>query len=186
MQVLIYRCPRGHMIYLLLSLTYWDLIGSLNKWLLICLRNKKYWSSLGQQFNNLIFLSIWIEKKIIRCVKNEGSNLNAMTIALKSIMRLQNFYLNGSFQGICFGHVFPKVCKYLEMSNLVLKFCKKQTRMEQGMFKFKYSPKKIEFSNENKVNFNFFINFLSFFFNQIVLIGYNNISNLRFSLFLIQ
>jgi hypothetical protein len=31
----------------------------------------------------IFFLSIWIEKKIIRYVKNEGSNLNAMTITLK-------------------------------------------------------------------------------------------------------
>jgi hypothetical protein len=32
---------KGHMIYLLLSLTYWDLIGSLKKWLLVWLRQQK-------------------------------------------------------------------------------------------------------------------------------------------------
>jgi hypothetical protein len=46
------------------------------------------------------------EKKIIRYVKNEGSNLNAMTIALKSIMKCEFLNLNESFQGTCFGHVF--------------------------------------------------------------------------------
>ncbi len=76
-----------------------------------------------------------------------------MAIALKSIMKCENFNLNESFQGTYFSHVFPKVCKYLEMYNLLSKVCKRQTRMEQGMFKFKYSPKKIEFSSENKVNF---------------------------------
>jgi hypothetical protein len=72
---------------------------------------------------------------------------------------LRIFNLNESFQGTCFGHVFPKVCKYLKMYNLVLKVYKRQTRMEQGMFKFKYSPKKIEYSNENRVN-NIYISFL--------------------------
>ncbi len=85
--------------------------------------------------------------------KNEWSNLNAITIAWKSIMRCENFNLNESFQGTCFGHGFPKVCKYLEIYNLVLKVCERQTRMEQSMFNFKYSPKKFEYSNENKVNF---------------------------------
>jgi hypothetical protein len=80
-----------------------------------------------------------------------------MTIALKSIMKCENFNLNESFQGTYFG--FFKVCKYFEMYNLVLKFRERQTRMEQGMFKFKYSPKKIEYSNKNEVNFLSFINF---------------------------
>jgi hypothetical protein len=36
----------------------------------------------------------------------KGSNLNAMTIALKSIVKYEGIGLNENFQGICFGHVF--------------------------------------------------------------------------------
>jgi len=41
-QVLIYGCPRRHMIFLFLWLISWDLIGSLNKWLLGCLKQPKF------------------------------------------------------------------------------------------------------------------------------------------------
>jgi hypothetical protein len=40
-QVLIYGCPRGSMIFLLVWLTFKDMIRSLNKWLLSCLKQQK-------------------------------------------------------------------------------------------------------------------------------------------------
>ncbi len=39
------------------------------------------------------------------------------------------------------------------MYNLVLKVWEMQTLMEQCMFKFKHSPKKVEYFNKDKVNF---------------------------------
>ncbi len=38
-----------------------------------------------------------LRKKIIVCVKNEGSNLNAMTIALKIVVNYEYFGLEESF-----------------------------------------------------------------------------------------
>jgi hypothetical protein len=51
-------------------------------------------------------------KKIIAYVKDKGSNLNAMTIALKCVVSWESLGLEKSFQGICFGHVFSKVCQF--------------------------------------------------------------------------
>jgi len=45
-------------------------------------------------------------------VKDEGSNLNKMTYALKSIISYETLGLQESFNGICFGHVFSKACQY--------------------------------------------------------------------------
>jgi hypothetical protein len=52
-----------------------------------------------------------LRKKIIIYVKDEGSKFNAMTIALKSIINYESLGIEGSFQGICFGHAFSKVCQ---------------------------------------------------------------------------
>jgi len=43
---------------------------------------------------------------IIVCLKDEGSNFNAITIALKSIVSCEILGLEESFQGTCFDHVF--------------------------------------------------------------------------------
>jgi hypothetical protein len=51
-----------------------------------------------------------LNKKIIVYVKDEGFNLNAMTITLKCIINYESFGLKESFQGTCFGHMFSKVC----------------------------------------------------------------------------
>jgi hypothetical protein len=51
-------------------------------------------------------------KKIIVYVKDEGSNLNAMTGALKFVVNYEYFGLEKSFQGTCFGHEFSKACQY--------------------------------------------------------------------------
>jgi hypothetical protein len=49
-----------------------------------------------------------LRKKIIAYVKNEGSNLHVMIIALKAIVNYEYIGLEESFQGTCFGHVFSK------------------------------------------------------------------------------
>jgi hypothetical protein len=51
-----------------------------------------------------------LKRKIVAYVKNEGSNLNTLTIALKFIMKYEALGLDESFQGTCFGHVFLKAC----------------------------------------------------------------------------
>jgi hypothetical protein len=52
-----------------------------------------------------------LRKKIIAYVKDEGSNLNAMTIALKVVINYEPVSLKESFQGTCFGHAFSKACQ---------------------------------------------------------------------------
>jgi hypothetical protein len=49
-------------------------------------------------------------KKIFDYVKNEGANLNTMTIALKSIKSWEALGVIESFQGTCFEHAFYKAC----------------------------------------------------------------------------
>jgi len=56
---------------------------------------------------------IWLKKKIIAYVKDEGSNLNAMISTLKSIISCETLGLPKSFNGICFGHAFSKACQYV-------------------------------------------------------------------------
>ncbi len=62
-----------------------------------------------------------LKKEIIVYVKDEGSNLNAMTGALKSIVSYEYLGLEKNFQGICFGHMFSKTCQY---GNVMEKVCK--------------------------------------------------------------
>jgi hypothetical protein len=42
----------------------------------------------------------------------QRSNLNTMTIILKSIVRCEILSLDKRFKGTCFDHVFKKKCKY--------------------------------------------------------------------------
>jgi hypothetical protein len=53
-----------------------------------------------------------LRKKFIVYVKDEGSNLNAMTTALKAIVNCESLSLEESFKGTCFGHVFSKARQY--------------------------------------------------------------------------
>jgi hypothetical protein len=52
-----------------------------------------------------------LKRKIIAYVKDEGSNLNIMNIALELIISCDVLGLEESFQGICFGHAFSKACQ---------------------------------------------------------------------------
>ncbi len=49
-----------------------------------------------------------LRNKIIACVKDEGSNVNTLTNALKSVAKCEILGLEKNFQGTYFGHVFPK------------------------------------------------------------------------------
>jgi len=51
-----------------------------------------------------------LRKKIIAYVKDEGSNLTTMTIALKSIIKCKVLSLDD--QGMCLDHVFSKAYYY--------------------------------------------------------------------------
>jgi hypothetical protein len=53
-----------------------------------------------------------IRKKIIAYVKDEGVDLNAMTIALKSMVNCEVLGMEENFQSICFGHAYSKACQY--------------------------------------------------------------------------
>lgn len=50
--------------------------------------------------------------KNLAYVKDEGSNLNTMIIAFKSIVNHELLGLEESYQGCCFGHLFSKTCQY--------------------------------------------------------------------------
>jgi hypothetical protein len=53
-----------------------------------------------------------LRKKIIAYVKDEGANLNAMIVILKSMVDCEVISMEESFQGGCFGHLFYKACQY--------------------------------------------------------------------------
>ncbi len=63
--------------------------------------------------NNLtkLFDQYGLKNKIISCVKDEGSNLNIMIIALKFVIKCEVLGLDESFDNSCFGHVFFKTCQ---------------------------------------------------------------------------
>ncbi len=58
-----------------------------------------------------------LSKKIITCVKDEGSNLNNMITTLKSIISDEVMILGESIQGTCFEHAFSKACQYVVMNH---------------------------------------------------------------------
>jgi len=62
-----------------------------------------------------------LRRKIIAHVKDKESNLNTMTIALKSIVSCDMLGLEENFQGFCFGHAFSKACQYVTTKEKVCK-----------------------------------------------------------------
>jgi len=62
-----------------------------------------------------------LRRKIIAHVKDKESNLNTMTIALKSIVSCDMLGLEENFQGFCFGHAFSKACQYVITKEKVCK-----------------------------------------------------------------
>jgi hypothetical protein len=51
-----------------------------------------------------------LSKKIIAYVKDEGTNLNSMTIDLKFIVNCEVLGLEENFNGTYFSHAFSKTC----------------------------------------------------------------------------
>jgi hypothetical protein len=45
-------------------------------------------------------------------MKDEGANLNMMTLTQKFVMNCELVGFEESFQGTCFGHAFSKACQY--------------------------------------------------------------------------
>jgi hypothetical protein len=54
-------------------------------------------------------------------VKDEGANLNAMTMALKIVINCDILKVEESFNGACFGHAFSKTCQYVTIEEKVCK-----------------------------------------------------------------
>ncbi len=73
--------------------------------------DKDYWLSMARSLTKLLN-KYGLMKKIIAYVKDEGSNINAMSITLKVVVNYDSLGLEKSFQGTCFGHVFSKACQY--------------------------------------------------------------------------
>lgn len=70
----------------------------------------------------LEFLDIYgLKNKIITYVKNKGSNLNTLTIVLKSIVKCEGLNLKESFQRTCFEHGFSKAYQYVTTNDKVYK-----------------------------------------------------------------
>jgi hypothetical protein len=53
--------------------------------------------------------------KIIAYVKDEGSNLSTLTLALTHVVTCSPLQSTSSFVGSCFGHAMSKVCNMLLM-----------------------------------------------------------------------
>jgi len=62
-----------------------------------------------------------LRKQNIDYVKDEESNLNALTNVLKSIVKCDSLGIEESFQGTCFGHAFSKACQYGTIEEKVCK-----------------------------------------------------------------
>ncbi len=55
-------------------------------------------------------------------MKDEGSNLNTRTFALKEVVCCDILGLEESYQGTCFRHVFSKACKYATTIEKIYKY----------------------------------------------------------------
>ncbi len=62
-----------------------------------------------------------LRKKTIAYVRDEGSNMNTMTIALKLIVSCDMLGLEENFPGTCFGHAFSKACQYATIEEKICK-----------------------------------------------------------------
>jgi hypothetical protein len=67
--------------------------------------------------NMIDFLNVYgLKNKIIMYVNNEGSHLNTLTSALKSVVICESLDLKENFQGTRFRHVFSKAFQYAKES----------------------------------------------------------------------
>jgi hypothetical protein len=68
-----------------------------------------------------LFNQYGLKRKIIAYVKDEGSNLNAVTTVLRSIVKCEVLSLGESFQVTYFGNVLKKVYQYATTNEKVCK-----------------------------------------------------------------
>jgi len=76
--------------------------------------------TLARNLNELLD-SYNLRKKIIIYVKDEGANLNAMTMALKIVINYDVLELEESFNGTCFGCAFSKTCQHATIEKKICK-----------------------------------------------------------------
>jgi len=74
---------------------------------LVCLKFPHIWNNLGKKMKSLLVQS-QLTNKIIVYVKNEGTNLNILVVALTSIVSCAPLQIASLFIGICFGHLMFK------------------------------------------------------------------------------
>jgi len=65
------------------------------------------WQALAKKLTKLLD-KYGLRKRLVAYVKDEGSNLKTMIVALKSTISCEYFGLEESFQDTCFGHAFEK------------------------------------------------------------------------------
>jgi len=53
-----------------------------------------------------------LTSKVIMYVKDEGTNLNSLTIAFTFVVSCEPLQLFQSFASFCIGHVMSKACQY--------------------------------------------------------------------------
>ncbi len=81
-----------------------------------------YISGQTLAINLIKFLDAYVlRKKIIAYVKDKGSNLNIMSLTLKSVVNCDVLGFEFFFQGTCFGHAFIKTCQYATIDEKVCK-----------------------------------------------------------------
>jgi hypothetical protein len=68
--------------------------------------------------------------KIISYIKDEGTNLNTLVVALTSIVSCAPLQLVSPFNGTYFGHVMFKACQYATNDNKVGVGMKKASLVE--------------------------------------------------------
>jgi len=85
-------------------------IGSPSKWLLRYLKLLKSQGKLWLWTWLIFCIPLVVGRKLFAFVKNERTNLNAMISTLMYVVSYDIMGLEESFNGSCFGHVFPKAC----------------------------------------------------------------------------
>jgi hypothetical protein len=76
---------------------------------LVCLKFLHIWNSLGKNMKSL-FIQSQLTNKIIVYVKNEGTNLNILVVALTFVVSCAPLQIASPFIGICFVYLMFKAC----------------------------------------------------------------------------
>ncbi len=76
---------------------------------LVYLKFLHIWNSLDRKMKSF-FIQSQLTNKIIVYVKNEGTNLNILVVALTYVVSCAPLQIASPFIGICFGHLMFKAC----------------------------------------------------------------------------